>query len=125
MQILSFQKKDIQKVFAGLAKGKIAVIPTDTLYGIVGQALNKKTVERIYKLRKRNPSKPFIVLIASYADLKKLGAKITVQQKKILKKLWPGPVSVILSCPSKNMTYLHRVTNTLALRMHANHGLCR
>ncbi|MEK7522400.1 MAG: Sua5/YciO/YrdC/YwlC family protein [Patescibacteria group bacterium] len=51
-----------------LKNGGIGVIPTDTIYGIVGSALNKKTVERIYKLRRRNLKKPMIVLIGSIND---------------------------------------------------------
>lgn len=40
-------------------------MPTDTIYGVVGSALNPETVERIYKIKKRNPQKPFIVLLAN------------------------------------------------------------
>ena len=45
-----------------LKDGGIAVIPTDTIYGIVGSALNPQTVEKIYELRKRAKDKPFIIL---------------------------------------------------------------
>ena len=48
-------------------------MPTDTIYGVVGQALNKKTVERIYTARKRMPSKPMIILISSVNDLRLFG----------------------------------------------------
>ncbi len=43
----------IEKVAMLLRGGAIGVIPTDTIYGICGSAFNKKTVEKIYKLRKR------------------------------------------------------------------------
>ena len=46
-----------------LRNGGVGVVPTDTIYGIVGSALNPKTVARIYKLRRRNPKKPMIILI--------------------------------------------------------------
>ncbi len=74
-----------------LKKGKIGVMPTDTIYGLVGKALNKKTVERIYEVKKRKPEKPFIILISSLRDLKLFGVK----PEKILKKYWPGAASVI------------------------------
>lgn len=99
-----------------LKNGGIAVVPTDTIYGLVGQALKNKTVERIYKVRKRSPDKPFIILISSVSDLKKFGVKIDSKIKKILEKYWPGPVSVILDC-DKKLDYLHRGTNSLAFRL--------
>jgi L-threonylcarbamoyladenylate synthase len=112
-----------QNIVSLIRKGGVGVIPTDTIYGIVGSALNKKTVERIYRLRKRNPKKPMIVLISSVADLKRFGVRINSKTSRILKKLWPGKVSVILplvrsqKSKVKSLKYLHRGTNTLAFRL--------
>lgn len=100
-----------------LKLGKVAVIPTDTIYGIVGSALNKSTVERIYILRKRTPSKPMIVLISSLDDLKLFNIEVDEVTKNLLRSLWPNPVSVILPCNDPKFEYLHRGTNTLAFRM--------
>lgn len=49
---------DFTRYISLLKRGKIGVIPTDTIYGIVGSALNPKTVEKIYQLRKRALHKP-------------------------------------------------------------------
>jgi L-threonylcarbamoyladenylate synthase len=108
----------LYEVLAGtLKKGGVGVMPTDTIYGIVGSALNKKTVERIYRLRKRNTKKPMIVLVSSQSDLRLFGATTTPAIKKLLKKLWPGKVSVIMPCPSKKFSYLHRGSGTIAFRL--------
>ena len=109
--------KNWKKAEEILNKGGIAIIPTDTIYGIVGSAFSKETVERIYDLKGRDKNKPFIVLISSYEDLKKFGVKITKEQAKILRKFWPGKVSVILPCFSKKFKYLHRGTKSIAFRM--------
>jgi len=77
-----------------LKQGGIGIIPTDTLYGLVGQALNKQAVERIKKLKKRRRGKPFIILISSLKDLKKFKLKPNKKTEEILVKIWPGPVSV-------------------------------
>ena len=106
-----------------LKNGGVGVIPTDTIYGIVGSALNKKTVERIYELRKRNFKKPMIVLISSINDLKLFGIKINLKVKRILSKIWPNKVSVILSCKNKKFSYLHRGTDSLAFRFPKNKKL--
>src|SRR3989344_4954201 len=89
------------KIIKILKRGGIGVLPTDTLYGLVGLALNKKTVELIYKVRKRNPKKPLIILISSLKDLELFGIRLSSPTKKILNKLWPGKVSIILDCPSR------------------------
>jgi len=115
-------KEDLDWLKAGflLKEGAIGVIPTDTLYGICTSAFNKKSVEIIYKLRRRNPNKPFIILISSFNDLKKFKIKLKSWQRKTLKKIWPSKISVILPCPSKNFYYLHRGANSLAFRLPKN-----
>ena len=60
-----------QKLIEVLQKGGVVVMPTDTIYGIVGQALNKETVEQIYDLKHRAPLKPCIVLVSDISDLNK------------------------------------------------------
>jgi L-threonylcarbamoyladenylate synthase len=97
--------------------GDIGVMPTDTIYGLMGLALNKKVVQRIYKVRKRSPEKPFIILISSIEDLGLFGIKISAQEKAVLEKFWPGKISMILSCKSSKWQYLHRGTKGLAFRL--------
>lgn len=106
-----------------LIQGKIVVMPTDTIYGIAGSALNKKAVERIYKLRKRNPKKPFIILISKLDDLNLFGIKLTEKQKEFLQKNWPNPLSVVLPSFGDEFKYLHRGTNSLAFRMPKDQNL--
>lgn len=95
----------------------VAVIPTDTIYGIAASALSEKAVERTYKIMKRNPKKPFIVLIGSLGDLALFRIKPDSATRNILKKIWPGKVSVVLPVSSKKFRYLHRGTETLAFRL--------
>lgn len=100
-----------------LKKGGIGVMPTDTLYGLVGSALMSATVERIYVARERDANKPLIVLISSADDLAQFNILLSEQEQKMLEKLWPGKVSVILPCHTKEFSYLHRGTNTIAFRV--------
>lgn len=112
-------KNSWKKLALLLKEGVIAVMPTDTIYGICGSALNKQTIEKIYKLRKRSPQKPMIILISNFDDLKIFGIELNNKEIKILKKLWPGKVSVILEMKKyfKKFKYLHRGTKTLAFRL--------
>lgn len=100
-----------------LKDGGLGVLLTDTLYGVVGRALDEKAVAKIYEIKGRNSKKPLIILISSVKDLKLFGVKVDVQDQKTLENFWPGPVSVVLSCPLKKFEYLHRGTKTLAFRL--------
>ncbi len=97
----------------------VAVMPTDTLYGIVGKAQSPEVVNRIYAIRKRNTDKPCIILIGDIKELEKFGIKLADKQKEIIKKYWPGPVSIIFDCSDDSLSYLHRGTKTLAFRLPA------
>lgn len=107
----------MKEIIKTIKAGGIGVIPTDTMYGIVGGAMNKKTVERIYVVRKRTPTKPLIILISDIKNLNTFKIKIDAGIDKKLKKLWPNKVSVILPCKQKKFEYLHRGTNKLAFRL--------
>lgn len=100
-----------------LNQGGIAVIPTDTQYGIVTSALQKSAVEKIYQLRKRSSEKPMIILISDFEDIKKFHISLSDEQLSQLKKLWPNPLSIILPATGQPSEYLHRGTNSLAFRI--------
>jgi len=105
------------EVVSIVQNGGVGVLPTDTLYGVVGSALDERAVARIYKLRKRNLKKPMIVLISSMSDVEQFGVRLMANDKKVLGKLWPGRVSVVLPCASKKLAYLHRGTKSIAFRL--------
>ena len=77
--------------------GGVGVMPTDTIYGLVGSAFSQKAINRIYKIKNRNKKKLLIILISSLKDLKKFKMNLTSVQSSTLNKVWPGKVSVILS----------------------------
>ena len=116
-----------------LQNGGVVVMPTDTLYGIVGKAQNLATVEHIYALRKRSPNKPCIILIGNINELKKFSINLSEEQKNVLEEYWPisaiadightKAVSIILDCSEEKFTYLHRGTKTLAFRLPASQEL--
>lgn len=110
----------LKEVGKEIKEGKIGVVPTDTIYGIVCSAFNKKSVEKIYELRKRDSKKPLIIMISSLKDLELFGAKI---DKKTADKYWPGKVSIIL--PVKKLEYLHRGKKSLAFRLPDDENLIK
>jgi L-threonylcarbamoyladenylate synthase len=113
-----------------LKNGGVAVIPTDTIYGLVGQAHKVATVNRIYNLKKRKPEKPCIILIGSLKQLEEFSVNLTKEQKNKLKEYWSfnsfqdlRPTSIIFDCEDESFAYLHRGTKTLAFRFPASQDL--
>lgn len=102
-----------------LKSGKVVAMPSDTIYGLSAKALDKSAVEKIYKLKKRQSEKPLIVLVSSWPQLRNLGISLSKEDRKFLRTIWPGRVSVILSCPNPKLEYLHRNKN-LAVRWPKN-----
>lgn len=125
MKIKNQFKNSWRKTALLLKEGAIVVIPTDTIYGICGSALNKRTVEKIYELRRRKSEKPMIILISCLSNLKIFGVELKNWQRKILEKILPGKISFILPCHSKKFEYLRRGTKTLAFRIPKNRTLLK
>lgn len=106
-----------KEIIEKIRMGAIAVLPTDTIYGIVGSALRSDVVERIYDLQTRGGKKPMIVLISGIEDLKKFSIVLSSKYSSFLKKIWPAPISVIIPCPEEEYKYLHRGMKTVAFRL--------
>ncbi len=98
--------------------GGVVVMPTDTVYGLIGRAFDKEAVDRIYTLKSRTPGKPLIVLIADMSDLDKFSIKLDDADKMIIKKIWPGPFSVAIEM-NEAFSYLSS-NGKLAVRLPDN-----
>lgn len=75
--------------------GKVIICPTDTVYGLVASATNKKAVKRVFEIKKREKGKPIPIFVKNIKMAKKL-ALVEKEQEKFLKKVWPGKVTVVL-----------------------------
>ena len=78
-----------------LKTGKIIVYPTDTIYGIGCDILNKKAVVTIQRIKDRKKPKPLSIICADLKDINRW-AVVSNTQYKILKKYLPGPFTFIL-----------------------------
>ena len=89
------QKGAIKKIIKLLKEGKVVACPTDTVYGLIADATNKRAVERIFKIKKRAKRKPIPVFVKDLNQAKKI-AKIDKKQEDFLRKAWPGKVTAVL-----------------------------
>jgi L-threonylcarbamoyladenylate synthase len=108
-----------KKAIRILKKGGIGVMPTDTIYGLVGSAFSRRAILRIYKIRKRNSKKKLIILISAIAEIEKFGVKINREQIKVLKKFWPHYVKATWGRPEP----VSIVVNGIAFRLPAKKSL--
>ncbi len=108
MLILKLTEKNLNSVVrvAGgfIEKGKIVVCPTDTVYGLVCDATNKKPVEKIFKIKGRLKIKPIPIFVKDIKMASKI-AKIDRSQLKFLRKKWPGKLTAILNRKGKKKLY--------------------
>ena len=66
--IFSYNKKSLHKTVANLKKGNIVGLPTETVYGLAGNAYSNESIRKIYKLKKRPKINPLIVHFFNYKD---------------------------------------------------------
>ena len=109
----------IQKAITSMDQGGIVVFPTDTVYGIGCDPYNKEAVKKIYKLKSRNISKPFPVLVYS----KEIAERIVFFDKiskKIAERFWPGPLTLILKLTDEQLKKSLNINEKIALRIPDN-----
>lgn len=90
---------DIQKIRrAGdvIKKGGLVAFPTETVYGLGGDALNPDSSAKIYSAKGRPSDNPLIIHICRMEDLDKIVKRVPVQAKKLAEVFWPGPLTMIL-----------------------------
>ena len=94
MKRLSVENIDI--IIDEIKSGNPVIIPTDTIYGITCDALNKKAVNKIYKIKKRDNNKPLTLNLNKKKDITKYAYITNKLEKEIIKKLMPGAITLLL-----------------------------
>jgi len=99
MKILILRSKNFKKIVKiaekSIKEGKILICPTDTVYGLIADATNKKAVKKVFQIKKRSFKKPIPIFVKDIKTAKRI-TKVDKKQEKLLKKYWPGKVTVIL-----------------------------
>ncbi len=89
------KSKSRNKVLSVLKRGGVVIFPTDTVYGFLADAANKKAVENIFKIKNRPRSKPLSLFVKDMKMANEV-AVIDEERIKILNKFWPGNHTFIL-----------------------------
>jgi carbamoyl-phosphate synthase small subunit len=89
-------ESDIVRAAAFLNKGEVIAIPTETAYGLAGNAFDKKTLKKIMKLKGEAAPDDLVLHIKSVAELDTVARDIPEAAIKLAKKFWPGPLTLVL-----------------------------
>jgi len=116
---ISCNNVGIQKAVQIINKGGIVIFPTDTVYGIGCDPYNQKGVLSLYKIKKREKTKPFPVIGYSKKELEKI-AEFNDKAEKIAEMCWPGPITLILKVKDENIKKSLGLGKKIAVRVPNN-----
>lgn len=102
-------KPNLKKAVKAIKEGKVLVCPTDTVYGLICDAANKKAIEKLFKIKKRPKEKKVPIFVRDIKMAKGL-AHISKNQEEFLRKAWPGRITIVLK-NKKNGTIGLRIPN--------------
>jgi len=110
----------IERASSLIRSGEIVAFPTETVYGLGANALDPLAISKIYQIKGRPSDNPLIVHIADLNMLRRLVSTISPREIRMIKKFWPGPITLIF----KKSKSVPKITTgglgTVAVRMPRN-----
>ena len=88
--------KKMKEAGACIAAGELVAFPTETVYGLGGDALDPDAARKIYAAKGRPSDNPLIVHIAEFSDMERVTDEIPEQARILADKFWPGPLTMIV-----------------------------
>ena len=92
----SAKPNNFAQAVAALKRGDVIVFPTETLYGLGADGLNHFAIEKVVALKGRESEKPILLLVANQKMLLTVVREIPPYGRKLMKKFWPGPLTLVL-----------------------------
>lgn len=115
-KIFNSELKNIDEIKKILENGGVGIIPTDTVYGLCCNALNKEAIKRIYKIKKRDLDKPLVLFVKNEKEIEKY-AIVDELSRKIIEKFIPGEITIILKKLDPNFSISLKKFDTLGFRI--------
>lgn len=110
----------LQEVAEIIKNGGIVVFPTETVYGIGTNGLNKEAIKRLYEIKQRPQEKPISLLVNSIEMIEQIAKDITEIEYKIIKEFFPGSITIILKKKDIVPDILTANGDTVGVRMPKN-----
>ncbi len=116
------QPRMIAKAVDVLKNGGIIAYPTDTIYGIGCDIMNKKAIEAVYRLKNRDPNQPFSFICSDLTNISDY-AKVSNYAYKTMKRLLPGPYTFVLEGSRQVPKIMLTKRKTAGIRV-PDHNIC-
>ena len=100
-----------------LRKGGVAIIPTDTVYGLACGISDAKAIKRIYELKDMDPKKPLAILVNDMTTVGRYARGVTTPYYRLLKRVLPGPYTFIFEASAEVPKIMLRKRRTIGIRM--------
>lgn len=97
--------------------GGVICFPTTSLYGLGADAFNAHAVERIFDIKGRSHQKPILILIHHKQELEKLARRIPPMAEDIMRKFWPGKITLVFEAGDKLPSNLTADTGKIGVRL--------
>jgi L-threonylcarbamoyladenylate synthase len=120
---INSKKIDLAKIKIAaeeIRKGNLVAFPTETVYGLGADALNKKAVAKIFQAKGRPFNDPLIAHIADIKELYRLSRQVPPVALKLAKAFWPGPLTLVLKKSELVSGIVTAGLDTVAVRMPAD-----
>jgi L-threonylcarbamoyladenylate synthase len=88
--------KALSQAVKTLAAGGLVAFPTDTVYGVGGNAFNRKAIQSIYRAKQRPADNPLPILIGDPNDLNTIALAPSQPIQNLMDAFWPGPLTLVL-----------------------------
>jgi L-threonylcarbamoyladenylate synthase len=85
----------VNEVVDCLRRGGIISYPTETVYGIGGDATNDKVIDLIHTLKGRDARNPMLVLVAQSSDVIPIVRTVSEKAESLMRRFWPGPLTLV------------------------------
>ncbi|MDB4349402.1 L-threonylcarbamoyladenylate synthase [Omnitrophica bacterium] len=120
IRILQVNPKDPEKEAIDIAaeiirNGGLVAFPTETVYGLGGNLLNKNVIDRLYKIKRRPADKPLTIHISNIDAVKEMVAHIPPFAQRLIDRFWPGPLTIILNSKDGKSVGFRMPSNKVAL----------
>ena len=113
----STDEKTLEEAAGILRAGGLVVIPTDTVYGVAGNAYLPEAVERIYHVKERPKDKAIPLLLADSEQVQDVASDIPPEACRLMEAFWPGGLTIILPKSPRLPDVVTAGGATVALRM--------
>lgn len=114
---------NIDKIVDVINNGGLVITPTDTIYGIMGDALNEDIIRKVFKIKKRPFSKPLLLLMDSFEMVEEYTEEISEKERILMDRYWPGLVTFILKKNDKVSELITSGNDTVGIRIPNNKDL--